>query len=566
MRVTPNLKIYFILLVVASLCAFLFLFRISRADIDGDSATYLYRSWGYIDYLSSKNQTTPLQWFATVPWWVHLGFHDAPPLFFLFHQGIMYLTEGSAVAVRMVHAIFGALISTLLFFFAYRRAGLLAGIGTLSLTFAITPFIAIHRSALLESFLLIWLALGIASFIRAQYRPQYWYLAAFFFAAAMLTKYTAIFVLIGPLVWIAMHPRLLRQRQVWMSLLLFLVLTSPILIYNIAMYRTVGHPDLQFSSLLGLDTSAHWPGIQRALGGNTGNAIASAFTSIRETLFPSVWPLLLGVVLMLTWYTWRKKDAMHVVVLGSLIGSFLGGVVLGGASRYLAPFFLMAVIAGACVMTDLYSLLRNRAYGVLALLGIALLGSGGWIMSTKTSYALQEPSGVWANPLYEPNRGYEELDAFLRNYYADRFPAKTLNVWGLYTPDTALRTEFERVQKPQGTQSSSTLVLFDARTTWFSRLWYSERWNLYRVFTHVNIREYALIALADPEFFNSLGSISLIISQHPYAPELTDAEREALELVTERLIHIFKDSHAPEKIIYSKDGAPAFTIYGTLAQ
>ncbi len=54
----------------------------SHDSLYGDEPAYLVRSMGWHDSLGSNLQSTPAQWFDSVPWWSNLSFHDHPPLVF----------------------------------------------------------------------------------------------------------------------------------------------------------------------------------------------------------------------------------------------------------------------------------------------------------------------------------------------------------------------------------------------------------------------------------------------------------------------------------------------------
>jgi len=61
-----NNKYIILILLLASVLLFV---NLGKADMEGDQAHYAFRSVGYMDYLGSETQTTPLQWFDKIPWW-----------------------------------------------------------------------------------------------------------------------------------------------------------------------------------------------------------------------------------------------------------------------------------------------------------------------------------------------------------------------------------------------------------------------------------------------------------------------------------------------------------------
>src|SRR3989338_6676715 len=100
---TKTQKLLFVAILAIG-AGFIF-FRLTRADMLGDDATYALRSIGYFDYLASAEQTTPVQWFGYRPWWSFLSFHDHPPLYFLIHYTAFKLFGVSALAARVPTAL-----------------------------------------------------------------------------------------------------------------------------------------------------------------------------------------------------------------------------------------------------------------------------------------------------------------------------------------------------------------------------------------------------------------------------------------------------------------------------
>src|SRR3989338_10552223 len=102
------------------LSAALIFFNITRADIQTDDAMYSFRATGYLDYVASQLQTTPLQWFESLAWWSHLSFHDAPPLVFLI-QFIFFALFGVSTFVAKFPFALAGLGSVVVLYMLARR-------------------------------------------------------------------------------------------------------------------------------------------------------------------------------------------------------------------------------------------------------------------------------------------------------------------------------------------------------------------------------------------------------------------------------------------------------------
>lgn len=540
----------------------LFFFRLGRADVVGDSATYLYRSVGYVDYMSSKLQTTPIQWFTTLPGWAHFGFHDAPPLgFAIMHLGFKLFH--SVVGVRALAALFGVIIGFVIWKMVCERAGAAPAFLWLAVFASLTPLIIIQRTTLLESFQLVWLTLGFYFFFKTENAPHWWYATAACFAAAFLTKYTAAFILLGPAVWLIVHPKLLKLRPVYLSCVLFVVLISPILIYNLAMWRAVGHPDLQFSTFLKLNTAEHWPGIQRAISHTPLQNISAAFLKL---FFPSVWLIILSAIGWNLWTTIKIRAVRSTVLLISSAGSIVGIALIGSAYWYAAGFILVCALLCAEAAPIIFKL--EPKYKMAVLIIIILSGCGGLAATAKNAYAINEPTGLFSLQSREPNRGWNELDAVLQNFLSARTPKALANPWGFYTENTALREEFKRVQQPNGSTNYSGIIIYDGRIPWFQRLWYFERWNFYHQFLIFSTKEYQTLN-QEPPGFPALGfnpaEYSLIIALQPTITENVEAD-ESTSRFAASAEAAFQKINAPTKIIFGPDGVARFKIYGALAR
>ncbi len=567
-KIKKNKALAISLLLVIIILGFIFFYRLGRADVVGDNATYLYRAWGYVDYMSSTQQTTGLQWFSEVPWWGRISFHDAPPLYFAVHHLILNATDANVVASRTLHAVFGIIIGLMLWLFVYKKTSTKTAWLSIAIFTGLTPLITIQRTNLLESFMLVWLALGLFSFFKAQTNSKYWYLVGLFFGLAMLTKYTAIFVILGPLVWILFNLKLLKNKHLWLSAGLFVLLISPIIIYNVAMYKTIGHPDLQFSSFLNFDTSAEWPVIQRTLSDKTsGNLLLSLWQIISESgqmIFQTVSGLMILILGSFIYFTFKKRSVVHVTLLLSLIFSFFGAKLTGISFRFLTPMFLILAIISAQIIIDFYNLeIKNIQKKILGTL-VIILCAGGWIMTAQTNYAFAEPQGLWENSAREPNNGFQELDKHFRSFYSKKYPTHSINIWGFMNKEVALSKEFLRVVKEgQGDTPYNGMLIYDGRVPWFNMLWYFKRWNIYYGYTHVTANEYFKLMDENSEIFDSFDSYSYIQTLKHFYP--IPNEKNTYDNYANGFVEEFTNQGAISKTIKTPDEREVFRIFGEMS-
>ena len=251
-------ELLFLILIIA-LSIFFRFFLLDQADMVGDESTYSFRAFGYLDSFVSSGQVTSIDWFDIPPWWSKLSFHDHPPLSFILNKIFLNLFGPTPFAARFLVALAGVFSTFLIYLISQKWYG--ENVGLLAaLFFAINNFtVWIGRVGLQESLLIALVLTSLYFFILAQEKKTLLYFSALFLGLAFLTKYTAIFVLPFYLVSIFVKNKdWLKHKEFYLSLLLFLVVISPVLIYNVLLYKTFGHFDLQLSYLFNLNQVAGW--------------------------------------------------------------------------------------------------------------------------------------------------------------------------------------------------------------------------------------------------------------------------------------------------------------------
>jgi 4-amino-4-deoxy-L-arabinose transferase-like glycosyltransferase len=155
-----------ILVIIVFLAIILIFFRLDRADMQTDGAHYSFRAIGYLDYMYSQLQTTPIQWFKVIPWWGWLSFHDHPPLVFLIQHIFFILFGISLISARLPVALAGVGSVILLYLIGKelydRRYGILA---SLLLTVS-TFFIWMSRINYLEGIETFFILLAVLFFLK----------------------------------------------------------------------------------------------------------------------------------------------------------------------------------------------------------------------------------------------------------------------------------------------------------------------------------------------------------------------------------------------------------------
>jgi len=240
-----------ILIWILALAFVLIFFRLTRADLQGDDAHYAFRAVGYVDYVSSNLQTTPLQWLnGQVPWWTKLSFHDHPPLFFLTQHIFFKVLGVSDWVAKFPSALAGWLLIAVVFFIGQELFGTKVGLISAAVLALNNYHVWISRVGYLESLMLLMAALSLLFLIQGIKQSKKLLLAGLFLGLAMLTKYTS-FLFIPVFLFLALlyKKEIGKNKNFWLGLLIALILFAPVIFYNLMLWRVRGHMDVQFTAL-----------------------------------------------------------------------------------------------------------------------------------------------------------------------------------------------------------------------------------------------------------------------------------------------------------------------------
>ncbi|MEK7501217.1 MAG: glycosyltransferase family 39 protein, partial [Patescibacteria group bacterium] len=351
-----------ILIAIAALAAFLRLAGLGSDELIFDEGLYAFRSIGYLDYLDSASQTTPVQWLqdSSLPGWLKLSFHDHPPLVFLV-QHIFFKLFGDSLFVARLPSALGGIVSVFLFYLIgnligsrfqsqlkTKSVGLTAAL-IASISFAL---VSNSRLAMMEGILFPLILLNIYYFLRLLEDTRHWWKFGLTLGLCFLTKYVSFFLLPTYALYLLINkPRLLKDKRLYLSLIIALMVFSPVIVYNIYSYKTFGHFDLQLAYLLG--QKLPW---DTAFGGKT----QEPFSNIAENLLTIfIIPFLILAALGLTLILIRRDIRKELIWLPlAIVFITLMLTKIGSAIRfsslYAIPGILLAAV-GLTAMRDRFS-------------------------------------------------------------------------------------------------------------------------------------------------------------------------------------------------------------------
>lgn len=405
------------LLAVLVVSAVLRIGWIARGDTVNDEVFLGFRAVGLLDFDEAGKQTTPLEWWdPTPPWWTRLSFHDHPPLVFLVqHLSIKVFGENN-VGLRLPSALFGIASVYLVFllgaFLYSERAGLIAA-GLLSVTL---NHVYISRVGMQEAYVIFFLLLASYLFLQAARGGRSFLPVGVAIGLALLTKYNTVvlFPIFGAYLLLQNRPAF-KRNDFWLSLAVAGLIFSPVIIYNLMLYRAVGHFDFQFSYIFGQNPSV-WP---EAPGKDTGTLLERAGDFFPRLISSNSWLFLLLAAVSLVFL----RNAFVISALAFLL---LLLVVIGPSFRFLTMLtpFLALSIGGSL------SPLVEKKKLALGLLATAVLFEIVYSANNQSAYYPKGPTPWLASKIrYENyNWGNNELGEYFRKEFARKVPAATFEM------------------------------------------------------------------------------------------------------------------------------------------
>lgn len=493
-----------ILLGILAFASFFIFFRLTVHDMDTDGGFYSTWSVGYLDYLLSDGQTTPIQWLGYVPWWGRLSFHAHPPLVFLiFHIFFKIFGESQFVAQLPV-ALAG--LGSVIFLYCIARRLYSEKIGLLSaLILSISSyFIWISRVTYLEGVEIFFILLTSFVFFIIIKKPRLGALFSFLLGLTLLTKYSAIFLFPTFLLYVFLN-KYLRSRvrfiflnkYFFVCVLIFFLTLSPIIIYNIMMFRTRGHFDIQVARIIPIgyeEAKKDWPKLfEDSADLHISKNFLNTFRGIKDNYSPPLYWLL---VVSLAWIlgrpfipAYRPERERDTFLICSAFSLFLLFMMMGPAPRYLPillPFLSLAISVFMSDVLHYFSRFSKKIkatfiyiFGLIIILEI--------FFNINTNH-LTNPLGK-KGLLYSSYRiedtGYNELEKYLVSAFKKdkNYISKAIKI-----------TSIKQVRITNSDLRGRNVYLFESGLRWFPGFWHLQRYFLYH---NINIT-------ADSDFIDAV--------------------------------------------------------------
>jgi len=522
--------------------AVLRLWNLGSGELLFDEGLYAFRSIGYLDYLESPSQLTPIQLFldAPLPKWTYLSFHDHPPLFFLIQHWFFGLFEDSLFVARLPSALAG-IISLFLFFLIFQKLlskfnlenselGAVLGVLIAGVSFS---HIALSRLSMMESALFLLILINIYFFLRFLEAPKkHWLFFGLTLGLAFLAKYTATFLIPSYFIFLIIADRqFFKNKYLYFSLLIAAILFLPVIIYNLYFYGSFGHFDLQFSYFFG-QVVPEWQGESSGKTQEPFSAILSNITAIYSIPF-----LLLAIAGMAATFFTQSSFRWLMPLMLIFITLMLIGV--GSAIRFVSFYLIPGIFFVALALLFIFN--RARAPRIKKAAGVLIAGF--FIYESFLTV-----NAVFINP---PDYGIVKLDNYLES------------IFGGARPETAPRhpnPHLDQIIQKYAVGYPNTLgkigIIYDDSISTPARLWLFSRRQYYQGIPIMPASSFAeIIESGGKDNFSGLTLYFIKAGPGTTIRPISFSYAEQIE------VNLKKSGAAPELQLKDFYGQEAFSVY-----
>lgn len=477
---TSSVQWHYLLFIILFIGAVLRIYQLSAADAYTDETLYGFRSIGLIDYTASPRQPSVWQWLQPVPAWAHLSFSDHPPLVFWL-QNLSFSVFGvNTVALRLPSVVAGV-VSIFLLYLVGRKlfnetVGLLSG-GILAIY---TYHIWISRIGLQESLVIMFMLLTVYYALRSKERGRYYVVWGAALGLSLLAKYTsAILIPISIAYFLIADKKFFALKKFWQGAGLSFLVFSPVLLYNIMLFKTRGHFDFQLSILFGQNVPEWSYKMGRELIGPLSQRLANFFPNLFSAISISSFVLFWSssVALIFVWIKTKEKSILFVILAQALLIIWI--VVLGPTYRFmvmLVPFFALGL---GWSIAYVWHTGKTVKYAAALLL---MLAAGYEIFFAYNTLLAKTPTGpsylLWSPIASESkNYGFNQLDAYLKKELANKMPAFVTTTRFTFTEE--LKQKALARGKKEGKKPYPAMIIYDENMVAAASLWVLHRRVVY---------------------------------------------------------------------------------------
>lgn len=455
---------------------------IFHSDIYSDNAINSFRALGWFDRLLG-GQSTPIDWFGYVPGWATLSFHDAPPAVFFIQRVFFSFIGPSVFAARLPFVLAGLASAFFIFYFIRKicnqKIAIFSALIFLINSYAVWAALVGYLEGIQQMFIIL-AFFFLFLFLQNDYKTKYLYLWSGFLALSLISKYTSIFLFLPSLFFFILERKqvvkAIKLKKAIFAIIIFFAIASPVIIYNLNVYKTRGHFDAALSSMIGMHPDDFSSLAARKADFNLlGNFKSTLSTMRANNSYPFAAAILLSFVWLAVKIARRKSAKFGSYLIVNIASFFLLFSFFSPAVRFVSIITPLASIALGLALYDLYNLIKkSKLKNFLAPVFIFLAAS---VLIFETFYAYN--TNVFHKPIgsenlaysgyKQKNYGFNQLEIYMREKIIIQLPNKQI-------PRSLADLNFKNEDF-----IGRNVIIFDDRINWFAQYWYFQKYlNYYR--------------------------------------------------------------------------------------
>lgn len=533
-------------------------YQINSFDLASDNSLYSVRALTWSDFLGD-NQTTPIQWFGELPIWSYLSFHDAPPLVFAVQYFFFSLLGDSSFAARLPFVLAGLVLILVSFYYVRRLRGEGSAFLVAILMSISSYAVWASLSGYLEAIQYLFIATAffcLVSWFETKGHPSKWfYLWVSSLALAILSKYTALLLLpAGALSLWWQWPQIKHQLSVNLIIksgIIFSLILSPIIIYNVGIFLSQGHFDIALSSILGISSSDFGQVAERSASFNWQDNLFALVSTLTDFNSPGLVVLFILSFIFFAYRLFKKQISPYEQVLFINLIVFLVGLSLvGGGDRFMISVIPLALLFIVEALTNFYELIKHHLQWQKVFFAIiTIILAGELLFSFNTNVSLVTYSSFYRSPSSFTDLGFNRLEKWLRQEAFTDLPApQPLRAKSDFSFD------YKQVK-------DRPLVIFDDSINWFPAWWHLGKYLVYYRLPVLPLTKFISRENISTKTFRQAGTGEVYFI-YPVQPELLDPLKigpNSPHQAAEKIVKLAGGK--PVEVIYDGLGQEAFNIY-----
>jgi hypothetical protein len=522
-------------------------------DFYSDNSLYAFRALGWFDYIG-VGQPGLITWLHKIPWWGILSFQDHPPqVFFLEH--LAFLTLGPhLLSIKILNLLFSLGLILVVYFYLNRLKNKKIAFWSAVLLCGSSLFFWTTKNSFLENIESFFIVLSF--FTLGEYlftdNKKYFLLGVLFSGLSLLSKYTSFFVL-PAFVFIFFFKNCMEiTTKKWLSknyisilcaIALFLLVLSPVIIYNYKLHDSLGFFDTTFSSLIGAkNIFSRSPSFNFGLG---FIELLKSLFSTSSTFFALFF--LLSFIYFVYKINKKNSDSFEIYLI-SFVSFLLLALILAGGTDRLIPILLpfMCITSALFIEEFFYA---NKVFSALII--FMLIFELFYSINTNLFQKHIGFQRVTFSRIRTDNIGFSGLDEYFE---------KKLKLGAIKSPTN--QNDLNKINDISYFTSQNPIIIYDSRLNWFASWWYIQRYSFYYGIPTILTSNRVKVDSVFKSYYksNNPRKIYFIVDMDSESMN-PDSDSDPYALHTKKIATMLESNHEKSTKIYSGDGKNQFIVY-----